>query len=144
VVRGAIALKAIVRQWDSLRFADPPACAAPGVAAALTIPHRTAETIRRVHQPLPFWRAAMRAHILTIAAAMTLAAPAASEPAKTPVQDPRGTVEQPVVLMAAAADVPQVQQPQQPQQAPSAAAAAKPVRHARVTTCRCGDQNPSE
>jgi hypothetical protein len=45
------------------------------------------------------------------------------------------------VLIAAAAEIPQVQQPQQ---APDAAPPARPVRHARVTTCRCGDQDPSE
>lgn len=83
----------------------------------------------------------MRAHILTIAAAVLCAVPAAAEPAKVPVQKPDRTVEQPAVLIAAAAEIPQVQQPQQ---APDAAPPARPVRHARVTTCRCGDQDPSE
>jgi len=83
----------------------------------------------------------MRAHILTIAVAVTLAAPVGAEPAKSPAPKPDARVEQPVVLIAAAAEVPQLQQPLQ---SPDAAAPGKPARHARVSTCRCGDQNPSE
>jgi len=83
----------------------------------------------------------MRAHILTIAAAMTLGAPATAEPAKAPVQKADQAIEQPVVLIASASEVPGVQQPQQPA---ITAPPARPVRHARVMTCRCGDQNPSK
>lgn len=83
----------------------------------------------------------MRARILTIAAAVILAAPAAAEPAKTPESTPDQAAGQPMVVLASAAEVPQVQQPQQ---LPNAAPAAKPVRHARVTTCRCGSQDPGE
>lgn len=83
----------------------------------------------------------MRAHILTIVAGLVLAAPVTAEPAQVPAQKADQSAEQPPVLLAAASEVPRVQ-PQQP--APNAAAPAKPVRHARVTSCRCGDQNPSE
>ncbi len=83
----------------------------------------------------------MRAHILTIAAAGLFAAPLAAEPAKAPESKASEIAGQPVVVLAAAAEVPQIQQPQQ---SPNAAPAAKPVRHARVTTCRCGNQDPGE
>lgn len=83
----------------------------------------------------------MRAHMLMIVAGMALAAPAIAEPAKAPVQQTDRRADQPVVLMAAASEVPQIQAQQQ---SPDTATPAKPARHARVTSCRCGDQNPSE
>lgn len=83
----------------------------------------------------------MRAHILMIVSGIALAAPVSAEPAQAPVQKADQRAEQPVVLMAAASEVPEAQ-PQQP--SPIANAPVKPVRHARVTSCRCGDQNPSE
>ena len=87
----------------------------------------------------------MRAHILTIAAAVLCAAPAPAEPARAPAQKPDQAAGQPVLLIAAATEIPQVQQvQQQAQQQSNSASPAKPARHARVTTCRCGDQNPSE
>jgi hypothetical protein len=76
-----------------------------------------------------------------IVSGLALAAPVTAEPAEAPVQKTDQRAEQPVVLMAAATEVPQVQT-QQP--SPNAAAPAKPIRHARVTSCRCGDQNPSK
>jgi hypothetical protein len=76
-----------------------------------------------------------------IISGIALAAPVSAEPAQAPVQKTEQRTEQPVVLMAAASEVPDAQ-PQQP--SPIASAPAKPIRHARVTSCRCGDQNPSE
>ena len=83
----------------------------------------------------------MRAHILMILAGIALAAPVTAEPVEVAVQKTDQVPERPVVLMASATEVPQVQAQQQ---SPNATAPAKPVRHARVTSCRCGDQNPSE
>jgi hypothetical protein len=83
----------------------------------------------------------MRAHILMIVSGIALAAPVSAEPAQAPVQKADQRAEQPVVLMAAASEVPEAR-PQQP--SPIASAPVKPARHARVTSCRCGDQNPSE
>jgi hypothetical protein len=79
--------------------------------------------------------------MLMIVAGMALAAPVTAEPAKVPVQQTDRRADPPVVLMAAASEVPQVQAQQQ---SPGTATPAKPARHARVTSCRCGDQNPSE
>lgn len=83
----------------------------------------------------------MRAHILTIAAIITLAAPVGAEPAKAPAPNSDRTAEQPVITLASAAEVAQARPPEQ---SPSAVPAAKPVRHARVTSCRCGDRDPGE
>jgi hypothetical protein len=83
----------------------------------------------------------MRARILMILAGLALAAPLAAEPAEVKVQKTDQAAERPVVLMASAAEVPQVQAQKQ---SPNATAPAKQVRHARVTSCRCGDQTPSE
>lgn len=75
--------------------------------------------------------------IVTAAAALALAGAGSAEPPKAPVQkaeQPAG--QQPIVV--AAAD--ETAQPVAGD--PQASAPAKPARHARVTTCRCGDQNP--
>jgi hypothetical protein len=45
----------------------------------------------------------------------------------------------------AAADAVVVSAPAEQRQQPEASDAAKvPARHARVSSCRCGDQNPSD
>jgi hypothetical protein len=82
----------------------------------------------------------MRARILMIAG-LALAAPLSAEPAEVKVQKTDQVAVRPVVLMASATEVQQVQAQQQ---SPNATAPAKRVRHARVTSCRCGDQTPSE
>ena len=86
----------------------------------------------------------MRAHLFAIAVAgLTVAAAASADPAKAPVSNAEQASNQPAPVMVAAAEA--VREPaadeQQPPQQPSAT--DKPVRHARVTTCRCGGQTPS-
>ena len=80
----------------------------------------------------------MRVRLLvTAVASLALAGAGSAEPPKAPVQkaeQPAG--QQPIVI--AAAD--ETAQPTTSD--PQASTPAKPVRHARVTTCRCGDQNP--
>jgi hypothetical protein len=86
----------------------------------------------------------MRAHLFAIAVVgLTFAAVASADPAKAPVSNAGQASDQPAPVMVAAADPardPSADEQQQPQQ-PSAA--DKPQRHARVTTCRCGGQTPS-
>jgi hypothetical protein len=75
-----------------------------------------------------------------IAIAITSAVAGAAEPAKAPVQKAQQPADNPPVLVASATAVPIAQAlPQE-----NAVDPGKPVRHARVTTCRCGDQNPSD
>ena len=80
----------------------------------------------------------MRVRLLvTAVASLALAGAGSAEPPKAPVQkaeQPSG--QQPIVIAAADETTPTVAGDQQ------ASMSAKPVRHARVTTCRCGDQNP--
>jgi hypothetical protein len=82
---------------------------------------------------------AMHARSLLIAAAaLTIASIAAAEPAKPPAREGNANATRPAAVMLASAE-------QIPTQVPTAtqdanAAPAKPVRHGRVTTCRCGDQ----
>jgi hypothetical protein len=86
----------------------------------------------------------MRAHLFAIAVAgLTIAAAASADPAKAPVSNAEQASNQPSPVMVAAADAvrdPSADDQQQPQQA---SATDKPARHARVTTCRCGGQTPS-
>ena len=84
----------------------------------------------------------MRVRSLTVAIAMlSISTAALADPAKAPVHKAdQPSTQQPSVEIASAddtaADAATVQQ--QPVADP-----AKPARHARVTTCRCGDQaNP--
>ena len=83
----------------------------------------------------------MRVRQLVAAIAMlSLSAAASADPAKAPVHKADQPVSQTSVEVASADDtaIPAATDQQQPQADP-----AKPVRHARVTTCRCGDQaNP--
>ena len=80
----------------------------------------------------------MRARlIVTAAASLALAGAGSAEPPKAPVQKAEQPVgQQPIVVVAADESAQPVQED------PQASAPAKPTRHARVTTCRCGDQNP--
>jgi hypothetical protein len=82
----------------------------------------------------------MRTSILMIATGIISAAAGAAEPPKAPVQKAEQTADNPPVLVASATEAsvsPTLQQDK-------SANPIKPVRHARVTTCRCGDQNPSD
>lgn len=74
--------------------------------------------------------------LLIAAAALTFAAVAAAEPAKTDIREANPPAKRPVVL--ASAD--DVRTPTPAPQESSATTPAKPVRHGRVTTCRCADQ----
>jgi hypothetical protein len=75
--------------------------------------------------------------LVTAAAILTFAAAASAEPPKAPVQKAEQPAGQQPMIVAAADETPQpvVSDAQ-------ASAPTKPVRHARVTTCRCGGQNP--
>ena len=83
----------------------------------------------------------MSVRSLTVAIAMlSLSAAALADPAKAPVHKADQPANQaPSVEIASADDAADVATEQQQ----PAADPAKPVRHARVTSCRCGDQtNP--
>ncbi len=75
--------------------------------------------------------------LVTAAAILSFAAAGSAEPPKAPVQKAEQPAGQQPMIVAAADETPQpvVSDAQ-------ASAPAKPVRHARVTTCRCGGQNP--
>jgi hypothetical protein len=78
----------------------------------------------------------MNARIIAFSAAVSLCGAAyAAEPAKPPVSQPEPAQEHRVEIVLASADQvnngPAQQQAQQP---------ARHARVARVTTCRCGDQ----
>lgn len=78
--------------------------------------------------------------LVTAIAMLSLSTVASADPAKAPVQKADQPVSQNSVEVASAdgASAPVASDQPQPQSDP-----AKPVRHARVTTCRCGDQaNP--
>jgi hypothetical protein len=86
----------------------------------------------------------MRRFVLAVAtASLPLTAAVSAEPAKAPVRDASQPVVKDTPVLVASADtinapLPDNQQPQVPQ----ASDPAKPARHARVSTCRCGDQTP--
>lgn len=84
----------------------------------------------------------MRVRLLMVAiAGLSLSAAASAEPAKTPVQKAEQPSDQAAPVLVASAD--EVIAPVTNDRQPKAADPAKPVRHARVTTCRCGDRaNP--
>lgn len=82
----------------------------------------------------------MRALVM-IAAGLSLASAGWAEPPKAPVQKAEQPAkEEPAVVVASAGQRtrPNAEQQQQDE------APAKPARHARATSCRCGDQNPSD
>ena len=78
---------------------------------------------------------------LTVAIAMlSMPAGAYADPAKAPVHDVAQPANQaPTVEIASADDGSAAAANAQPQ---PQADPAKPVRHARVSACRCGDQTP--
>jgi hypothetical protein len=79
--------------------------------------------------------------MMLAAATLSLAATAFAQPVKSPAAKTGQTTGQSAPIVVASADevaTPPVTDQQQ------ASAPAKPVRHARVTTCRCGDQTPSD
>lgn len=84
----------------------------------------------------------MGARLLTVAIAMlSISTAASADPAKAPVHKADQPASQAPSVEVASADETAVAVPGEQQQ--PAADPAKPVRHARVTTCRCGDQtNP--
>ena len=83
----------------------------------------------------------MRIRLLTAGlASLSLATAGFAEPPKTPVSNAeQSSGQQGPVVVAAADETPGVTASDQPQVQQS-----KPPRHARVTTCRCGDQTPSD
>ncbi len=81
----------------------------------------------------------MRARLLIIAiGGLSIAAAASAEPPKAPVQKADQPTGQSRPLIVASAD----ETPAQPAAEQQNSAPAKPARHARVTTCRCGDPTP--
>jgi hypothetical protein len=80
----------------------------------------------------------MRIRLLfTAVASLSLAAAGSAEPPKAPVQKAEQPAGQQPIVVAAADEAPQAGADD-----PQASTPAKPARHARVTSCRCGDQNP--
>jgi hypothetical protein len=84
----------------------------------------------------------MRRFVLAIAiASLPLTAAVSAEPAKAPVRDASQPVVEDTPLLVASADTVSALADKKPAP-PRASDPAKPVRHARVTSCRCGDQTP--
>ncbi len=87
----------------------------------------------------------MRAPLFAIAVAgLSFAAAASADPAKAPVRQAGQESNQSAPVIVAAADPLRGPAAADQQQQQPSATADKPVRHARVTTCRCGDQTPSD
>lgn len=82
----------------------------------------------------------MHRRLVIAAAALMFAAPGLSEPAKTPATDPAHPAARPVEVVLASAE--QVRSPAAT--ADETAAPVKRPRVARVTTCRCADQQAQE
>lgn len=83
----------------------------------------------------------MRVRLLMVAlAGLSLSAAASADPAKAPVQKAGQPADKSAPVLVASAD--EAAAPAPTDQAQPPADPAKPVRHARVTTCRCGDQTP--
>ena len=82
----------------------------------------------------------MRAHLLVLAlAGASLSAAALGEPAKPPMHKAEQPADKAAPVVVASADAQATPAEAEAQPAP----APKP-RRARVTSCRCGGQNPSE
>jgi hypothetical protein len=80
----------------------------------------------------------MHARSLVIAAAaLTYASIAAADPARPEARDANANTNRPMAVVLASAE--RVPTPVPTAQDPNAAP-VKPVRHGRVTTCRCADQ----
>jgi len=85
----------------------------------------------------------MRRIVLALAtAALPLTAAVSAEPAKAPVRDASQPVEQNTPVLVASADTVSVSLAAKKPVQPQASDPAKPARHARVSSCRCGDQTP--
>ncbi len=83
----------------------------------------------------------MRARLVKIAIGICLASSVAAQPPSAPVEkasEPLAEQQQPKKLAVASADEVRTSSPADQQQESS----EKPARHARVTSCRCGGQNP--
>jgi hypothetical protein len=84
----------------------------------------------------------MRRFVLAIAiASLPLTAAVSAEPAKAPVRDASPPAIEDTPVLVASADTVSALADKKPAQ-PQASDPAKPARHARVTSCRCGDQTP--
>ena len=83
----------------------------------------------------------MRAHLLIAAlAGLSMATAVAAEPAKAPVREAEQAAERPAPVVVASVSEPS---DEEASARPQAEAPAK-QRRGRVTSCRCGDQNPSD
>ena len=83
----------------------------------------------------------MRPHLLIAAlAGLSMAAAVAAEPAKAPVRNAEQAAERPAAVVVASVNEPRAED------VTSEPRAEAPVkqRRGRVTSCRCGDQNPSD
>ena len=88
----------------------------------------------------------MRRFVLALAvSALPFTAAMSAEPAKAPVREASQPIVQDNNVMVASADSVSASDTndRQPQAQPQASDPAKPARHARVSSCRCGDQTPS-
>ena len=84
----------------------------------------------------------MRRFVLALAiVSLPLTAAVSAEPAKAPVRDASQPVTEETPVLVASADTVSALPDKKPTQ-PQASDPAKPARHARVSTCRCGDQTP--
>lgn len=79
-----------------------------------------------------YWMGAM--------AGICVAAGVAAEPSKAPVRKAEQPIEQPAPVVAASANV---ERPETTDASDAQAEAPAKPRRARVTSCRCGDQTPS-
>jgi len=76
--------------------------------------------------------------LLIAAAALTCASIAVAEPTKSADREANANPGRPAVVVLASAE--QIPTPAPAAAQDSNATPAKPVRHGRVTTCRCADQ----
>ena len=85
----------------------------------------------------------MRRFVLALAiAALPLTAATSAEPPKAPVRDAAQPIAQDAPVLVASADTVGASLEDKKPAQPQASDPAKPIRHARVSSCRCGDQNP--
>jgi hypothetical protein len=75
-------------------------------------------------------------------AALPLTAAVSAEPAKAPVHDASQPVAEDTPVLVASADTVSLSLPDKKPAQPQASDPAKPARHARISSCRCGDQTP--
>jgi hypothetical protein len=85
----------------------------------------------------------MRLSVFAIAVgSLSLAAAVSAEPPKAPVRKAVQPSELPAPVVVASADTVSTPEGVAQQQEQQVSEPAKPARHARVTSCRCGDQTP--